>query len=151
MITLNLLKSNKNSGAIKKMLHAPTLAIFAVKEQPITSKEIRKSLRDWLHFWPSSLNSNEQFVRVYGTWWNVPEGCVSIIMEHMNGGSLQDLLENIGSLNERSLKDLAMQVISALFTLHINYSICHGNLSPSQILFDKSGLLKLSLGISSRT
>jgi len=88
MITLNLLKSNKNSGAIKKMLHVPTLAIFAVKEQPITSKEIRKSLRDWLHFWPSSLNSNEQFVRVYGTWWNVPEGCVSIIMEHMNGGSL---------------------------------------------------------------
>lgn len=32
MITLNLMKSNKNSGAIKKMLHAPTLSIFAVKE-----------------------------------------------------------------------------------------------------------------------
>ena len=32
MITLNLMTSNKNSGVMKKMLHAPTLAIFAVKE-----------------------------------------------------------------------------------------------------------------------
>lgn len=48
MITLNLIKNNKNYAAIKKMLHAPTLSIFAVKEQPIATKEIRKILKDWL-------------------------------------------------------------------------------------------------------
>ncbi|EAR87667.1 Serine/Threonine kinase (macronuclear) [Tetrahymena thermophila SB210] len=151
MITLNLLKSNKNSGAIKKMLHAPTLSIFAVKEQPIATKDIRKILKDWLHFWPTVLNSNEQFIRVYGTCWNVPEGCVSIIMEHMNGNSLQDLLENIGNLNERAIQELTMQVISALYTLHNEHHICHGSISPSQILFNKQGFLKLSLGITNRT
>lgn len=89
MITLNLLRSNKNSGLIKKMLHAPTLGIFAVKEQPIATKEARKVLRDWLAAWPTSTHASHQFIRVYGTCWNVPEGCVSIITEHMNAGSLQ--------------------------------------------------------------
>lgn len=59
MITLNLIKNNKNYAAIKKMLHAPTLSIFAVKEQPIATKEIRKILKDWLYFWQKTLNSND--------------------------------------------------------------------------------------------
>ena len=38
MITLLYMKSNKTSGAIKKMLHIPTLSLFVVKEEPISSK-----------------------------------------------------------------------------------------------------------------
>jgi hypothetical protein len=43
MITLSLIKGCRDcgSGAVKKMLHVPTLKIYAVKEQPLTNKEIR--------------------------------------------------------------------------------------------------------------
>ena len=39
MITLGVFKSS--SGSIKKMLHAPTLKIYAVKEVPISNVQIR--------------------------------------------------------------------------------------------------------------
>lgn len=39
MITLNVFKST--TGTVKKMLHAPTLKIFCIKEVPIANREIR--------------------------------------------------------------------------------------------------------------
>lgn len=39
MITLNVLKSS--SGCVRKVLHAPSLQVFAVKEVPIWNREIR--------------------------------------------------------------------------------------------------------------
>jgi len=39
MITLGVFKSS--SGTLKKMLHAPSLKIFAVKEVPIANVQIR--------------------------------------------------------------------------------------------------------------
>lgn len=40
-----------DSGAVKKMLHAPTLRLYAVKEEPVSTKEVRHCLRDWAVFW----------------------------------------------------------------------------------------------------
>ena len=48
MITLGLMKSSHLTGSIKKMLHAPTLNIFTIKEEPIPNKEVRKNLKDWI-------------------------------------------------------------------------------------------------------
>lgn len=39
MITLAVFKST--SGTVKKMLHAPTLRIYCIKEVPISSREMR--------------------------------------------------------------------------------------------------------------
>ena len=39
MITLAVFKST--SGTVKKMLHAPSLRIFTVKEVPISNREVR--------------------------------------------------------------------------------------------------------------
>jgi hypothetical protein len=39
MVTLAVFKST--SGTVKKMVHAPTLKIFCVKEVPISNREIR--------------------------------------------------------------------------------------------------------------
>ena len=35
----------------KKMLHAPTLQLYAVKEEPISNKEVRSNLKEWISFW----------------------------------------------------------------------------------------------------
>ena len=49
MITLGVFKST--SGTIKKMLHAPTLKMYAVKEVPIANVQIRQMLIDWIANW----------------------------------------------------------------------------------------------------
>jgi len=38
MITIGLIRGSGMSGSIKKMLHVPTLKLFAVKEQPILNR-----------------------------------------------------------------------------------------------------------------
>jgi len=71
------------------MLHAPTLKLYAVKEEPVPSKEVRIVLRDWAVFWQNKLHQTGRHIKLYGTFWNTPEGCVSILTEFMSANSLQ--------------------------------------------------------------
>ena len=96
MITLGVFKST--SGTIKKMLHAPSLKIYSVKEVPIANVQIRQMLIDWIANWQHNCQysynntSSDNFVRIHATHWNTPEGCVSVIMDNMPNGSLHNLM-----------------------------------------------------------
>ncbi len=70
------------------MLHAPTLKLYALKEEPICNKDVRKNIKDWTIFWQNKLHSTGLHTKLYATFWNTPEGCVSILTELLNGGSL---------------------------------------------------------------
>lgn len=69
MITLGVFKST--SGTIKKMLHAPSLKIYAVKEVPIANVQIRQMLNNWITNWQHNCTYiNEQgipecYVRIH--------------------------------------------------------------------------------------
>jgi hypothetical protein len=78
MITLSVYKST--TGTIKKMLHGPSLKIYAVKEVPIQTRETRQILKEWLFIWEHVCTS-EMFVKVHETFWNSPEGCVSVVSD----------------------------------------------------------------------
>lgn len=90
MISLAMIKSNSSSGPIKKMMHIPTMQIFCVKEVPISSREDRATLKNCVAEWEEATaeGPNDHLVSIEGTHWNTPEGCVSIVFEHLNGGSL---------------------------------------------------------------
>ena len=116
MITLGVMKSSRDTGIVKKMLHAPTLTIYAVKEEPISNKDVRKNLKEWISLWQNHMSDSNQHIKVHGSYWNQPEGCVSILMEHLSGGSLyvsilfknlKNLLDSVGTLPEIALKDLS--------------------------------------------
>ena len=144
MITLGLLKRSSLTGPIKKMLHAPTQKLFAVKEVPLSSREVRHLLKQWLNRW-EGLSKHEHFVEIFDTKWLTPEGCVSIICEFMNAGSLQDLLDTVGAVPENCLKEIAHQVLRGLDYL----GVPHNCVSSTQILFNKEARVKISLGIRS--
>lgn len=55
----------------------------------MANKEIRKNLKEWISFWQNKLSGSPHHLKVHSTFWNSPEGYVSIVMEYMNGGSLQ--------------------------------------------------------------
>jgi hypothetical protein len=62
------MKSSKS--IVKKMLHAPTLKVFAVKEEPINNKEVRKNIKEWVTYWQNTYNDSDGHAKVYGTFWN---------------------------------------------------------------------------------
>ena len=76
MVTLAVFKSS--SGTIKKMLHAPTLKIFCVKEVPLTNRMTRQILKEWVDKWKAMCIS-DQFTRIHTTFWNSPESYVSVV------------------------------------------------------------------------
>ncbi len=151
MITLSILKGTRNSGSVKKMLHAPSLKLYAVKEIPLTNREVRIVLKEWISMWQTAQGeTNEKIGNVYGTFWNVPEGCVSVVMEYLNAGSLENLLESAGALPEQVLLELATKLLQCIVEIHERIGVPHGCIVPSQVLFDQKGRAKLNLGVSHR-
>ncbi len=71
-------------------------------------------------------------IKVLGTSKN--ENAFIIVMPHLTGGSLQDRLSR-PYRGDRFI-DFALQFCSAMQEAH-NYKILHGNLRPSNVLFDK--------------
>lgn len=88
MISLAIV--NSSSGPIKKMMHVPSYNIYSVKEIPVKNREVRNKLKKLISDWENLLNRklNPHLVGIIDTHWNTPEGCLSVVMENMNGGSL---------------------------------------------------------------
>lgn len=110
---------------------------------PVQNTEIRSGLKELLSSWQDKVKSHDHLVKFHESYWNVPEGCVSIMMEYMSGGSLQNLLESVGALPEPVLKDITVQVLLGLKHIHENLDCEHGGLTTSQILFDKNSKVKV--------
>ena len=142
MITLAVFKSG--SGTVKKMLHAGSLRIYTLKEVPIANREIRQMLKDWIGKWEQHC-SQESFIRVNASFWNSPEGCVSVVTDYAASGSLHNLVLSVGALPENILKQLAKQVLRAVDYLH-ERNVTHNNICCSQVLFDRKGKVKIGPG-----
>lgn len=115
MITLAVFKST--SGTVKKMLHAPSLRIFCIKEVPISSRDMRQMIKEWIAKWEHHCTT-DQYIKVHSSFWNSPEGCVSVVTDYAGNGSLQNLVQSIGALPESILKHLAKQILRSLDYLH---------------------------------
>ena len=80
-------------------------------------------------------------------------GNIYIVIEYINGGSLEDLLvKNINQqkrIDEKTLWDLLIQSLSGLLYLHETRKIIHRDIKPDNLLLDSEGHLKISdFGVS---
>ena len=76
-----------------------------------------------------------------------------IVLEYLNGGSLDDKIkmemEKKGSIDEKKVWDILIQILSGLVYLHENKKIIHRDIKPDNILMDKENNIKISdFGIS---
>jgi len=149
MLTISILKCSYRSGVVKKSLHAPTLHLYANKEVPVSTFSTRQKLLDTIKAWQNIQKPARYLVEVNSSFWNSPEGCVTIVMEYMAGDSLSRLCENIGAVPERILKSVTRRVLAGL-SYHQKKIGPHGGIDMNHIMFTRFGKAKLGLGLTSR-
>ncbi len=121
MLTLDYFQTDIDRNT-RRLLHVPSMTIYVIKEQVMYNKEYRKNLKEWVMYWQNVVtgqaDKSKIFVKVYDTYWNQPEGKVSILMEYLNAGSLNDLLNVTDSLPLGIVKQLTGQLVEILEKLH---------------------------------
>lgn len=149
MITISILKSSCRSGIVKKSLHGPSLHLYASKEVPVSTFAIRQKLLEIIKSWQKTQKSSQHLMEVNSSFWNSPEGCVTILMEYMAGDSLLRLCESIGAIPEKVLRETTRKILLGL-SIHHKIIGPHGGIDLSQIMFSRTGKAKLGLGLTSR-
>ena len=146
MITLSILKSSCNSGTVRKSLHAPTFKLYATKEIPVNTLATRKRLLETLKSWQKIQHSARYLVEISSSFWNSPEGCVTIVMEYMAGNSLAKLCDCVGAIPEKILRGITKRILMALAYYHKRVG-AHGSVNMNHIMFDREGKCKLGIGL----
>ncbi len=88
-------------------------------------------------------NLHDYIVDFYDAFSNVDEGGVALMMEYMDGGSLQDIVDNGGCDDENTLASIAAQALSGLSFLH-SCSQLHRDLKPGNFLISLHGEVKVA-------
>lgn len=86
-------------------------------------------------------------VSFYDAFHNQEDGVVCLMIEYMDGGSLQEIVDSGGCDDETSLANIAVQALKGLNFLH-NCNQIHRDLKPGNFLISHRGEVKVAdLGI----
>jgi eukaryotic-like serine/threonine-protein kinase len=102
-------------------------------------EEVRRAFRD--HIIQSAAYRHPHVARVFDG--GQQSGFIFMVGEYLPGGSLEDLLRAGAVLSVEETARLGRDASSALAYIH-EHGVVHGELSPSKILFDESGHLRVS-------
>jgi len=72
------------------------------------------------------------------------KGTVSVVLEYMDAGTLQDLISAGVRCNERVLASIALSCLRGLDHIHRNMRKLHRDIKASNVLISKSGEVKIS-------
>jgi Protein kinase domain len=149
MITLSIIKSSCGASTVRKSLHAPTFKIYATKEISLNTLSTRKKILGMLKSWQKVQKHARYLVEVFSSFWNSPEGCVTLVMEYMPGNSLEKLCDSIGAIPEKILKSISKRILTALSFFHKKVG-AYGCIRMNNIMFDSQGKSKLGIGFYSK-
>ena len=102
-------------------------------------EDVRRAFRD--HIVRAATLSHPHLARVFDG--GQEAGAIFMICEYLDGGSLEDVLASGRTLSIDDGARLGRDVASALAYVHAN-GFVHGSLSPSKLLFDDEGRVRLS-------
>jgi serine/threonine protein kinase len=160
-------------GTVFLSLYLPTLKLVAVKEVVVYQEEDRHMVKRELHALHENLapidadaplgvtSPSDAFkqhflaglqarnalcpylVTFYGAFLKPAKCAVSVVMEFMDMGSVQDLLDAGVTVSEDVLRHAAFCCLSALAHMH-SQRMVHRDIKPANILLNRSGAFKVA-------
>ncbi|POI24191.1 hypothetical protein CIB84_012061 [Bambusicola thoracicus] len=129
-----------NGGVVTKVQHKPSGLIMARK---LIHLEIKPAIRNQIIRELQVLHecNSPYIVGFYGAFYS--DGEISICMEHMDGGSLDQVLKEAKRIPEEILGKVSIAVLRGLAYLREKHQIMHRDVKPSNILVNSRGEIKL--------
>jgi len=128
-----MLRDKKNEA--KRRLTLTPETDMDIKSIPMLDKLPSKSPDDYI-------------VDFFDAFSNLDEGGVALMMEYMDGGSLQDIVDHGGCDDEGVLANIALQALTGLAFLH-SCGQLHRDLKPANFLISRKGDVKVAdLGLA---
>ncbi|ORY45511.1 kinase-like protein [Rhizoclosmatium globosum] len=130
-----------NGGTVSKVRHIPTGIIMARKNIMVSAERQLKSELKILH-----IVRSDYIVSSYGAFSH--EGAISVCLEYMDLGSLDNIYHKKGPIPEVTTVKIAVHVLRGLLYLS-EKSILHRDIKPSNILVNSKGQVKITdFGVS---
>lgn len=145
------------SGKVFKAIHVNTLKLVAAKVVPVFDTEKRHQMVKELHALYANLTPIKDrkgaradssapcpfVVSFYDAFISPADGNVSIVMEYMDGGSLQDIVDTGGVTSESVLANISWRLLQGLEFIHRHGQI-HRDIKPANLLINHRGDVKIS-------
>lgn len=148
------------SGTVYKMVHIPTFTIVAAKMIPMYDPQKRHLLKKELKALYENLTPLSSgvvgkdgsllpsspcpyIVSFFDAFTDPAEGTLNFVMEYMDGGSLEDIVETGGCSSESALANISWRVLKGLEFIH-NRNQIHRDIKPSNLLISHTGDVKIS-------
>ena len=129
-----------SSSYVQHAVHTPTGTQVALKVINMFDKGKRDQLMQEIStLYDAACPS---IIGFYGAFYR--EGTISIALEFMDGGSLANMVHQLGPLEENVLAHISYQVVYALAYLRKHLKRVHRDIKPSNVLINSKGLVKLS-------
>ncbi|TFJ85252.1 hypothetical protein NSK_003675 [Nannochloropsis salina CCMP1776] len=172
LLELGFLGRGAGSVEVVKALHFPTMKMVAVKKVPIDNpSKLSQAIHELEQLLSNQVMIRERIAddstRVHPCRFSLTttagggggrEYCpfivslydaykhhsqIRLVMEYMNGGSLQDLVDKGGSRDEALLAKIAYNVLRGLHYLHSQGKI-HRDVKPGNLLINSKNFVKLA-------
>eukprot|EP00475_Leptophrys_vorax_P032256 TRINITY_DN4962_c0_g1_i1.p1 TRINITY_DN4962_c0_g1~~TRINITY_DN4962_c0_g1_i1.p1 ORF type:complete len:658 (-),score=144.84 TRINITY_DN4962_c0_g1_i1:866-2839(-) len=129
-----------NSGTVVKALNIKDFRVYALKSIRVTTKKDREQIKKELTAFHSLACPG--LISFHGAFFD--SGQVTLVLEYMNRGSLQNVIDNFGAVtDEATLKRISLMVLLGLEQMH-SKRLFHRDIKPGNILLDSSGNCKIS-------
>lgn len=134
------------SSVVLHGLHVPTGTQLGLKVINMFDKSKRDQLiREICCLYDAQCPS---VITFYGAFYREDHGSITIALEFMDGGSLANVISEVGPIPERILASIAYQVLWGLAYLKHDKRV-HRDIKPSNLLINSSGEVKITdFGVS---
>ena len=132
------------SSVVLHGIHGPTGTILALKVINLFDKSRREQLiREIRTLYDAQC---QNLITFYGAFYR--EGAITIALEYMDGGSLANVLAQVGPIPESVLASIAYQILWGLAYLKHEKRV-HRDVKPSNVLINSKGEIKVTdFGVS---
>ena len=135
------------TGLVQKAFWPSKGEFVAVKKISVLEREKRHQLMNDIKAL-CAIPDVPGLVRFRGAYHCADKGQIAVALEYMDGGSLADVLERVGPIQEDLLAAITKRVLQGLAWLHGHHTV-HRDIKPANILMSTSGQPKVSdFGIS---